>query len=419
MPSTPESFSTLPIASCQQALEDLLRKELPNSDLSSLKIQAGSNKGDNYSCIIYRAQVKTGNKSTVSIIAKLPPQDETRRKQFFVRACFEREILMYSEVFPMMMEFQRSKGVDPNEGFSHIPTYLQGSLTDHEEAIFMRDLCEEKFVMVDRFRIMTVDECLLMIRTLARFHAISFALKDQQPERMKRFQQMSDILSLPEADQLMQTFYAQMGARALGLLDEKQEPEVYTKTKRLLALSWTELAKNLLAAEPAEPYAVIGQGDCWQNNLLYKYENGKPVDIRLLDWQCSRYGSPVLDLTYFIFLVTDKAFRDKYYEKLLSVYHTTLSEFVRRLGSDPERLFPWDAFQAQLLRFGHMGLVMATIGLPIITTRPEDVPGLEGWSKQVQDGEITEQSFGSKDLEAVYRKNMTDCCRDMVRLGYI
>ncbi|XP_058819915.1 uncharacterized protein LOC131682455 [Topomyia yanbarensis] len=409
----------LPVASSHHFLQKLAGAEL-NSDDFELEITAGSNKGDNYSCSIYQGRAicrRTGKQ--VSIIAKLPPQSEQRRKQFFVRDCFEREISVYNEIFPMMMEFQRSKGVKPEDSFHQVPHCLESSFVDHEEALFMRDLKEEGFRMVDRHKDMSLEHYQLMMRALARLHATSFALKDQHPEKMERFRSMPDVLALPAANALMGPWFTQMAARALELLDEQKEPVVYHRTKKALATSWPEVTSDLYTGENAEPYAVIGHGDCWHNNLLYKYEDDTAIDIRLLDWQCSRYASPVVDLMYFIFIASSKAFRDRHYEQLLDYYHRNLSDHIRRLGSDPERLFPRAAFDQQLLRFGRTGLIMATIGLPVITTKNEDVPNLEEWTEQIDAGLDVSKSFSSKGMETTYRRNMTDCCRDMVRLGYI
>ncbi|XP_058451237.1 uncharacterized protein LOC131430350 isoform X2 [Malaya genurostris] len=408
-----EIADLLPVAASQRLLLELIRAELKTDD-HTLEITAGSQKGDNYSCLIYRAQAtcrRSGKQ--VNIIAKLPPQNEARRNQFFVRPCFEREISVYEEIFPMMREFYRSKGLNREDSFHQVPHCLKSSFVDREEAIFMRDLKAVGFQMVDRHRDMSLEHYQLMLKALARLHATSFALKDQQPARFERFRSMKEILAIPEAHAVMGPWYSQMAARTMELLDEQKEPEVYQKTKKVLTLSWPELARDLLNGQNAEPYAVIAHGDCWHNNLLYRYEDGNAVDIRLLDWQCCRYASPVVDLMYFIFIASSKTFRDRHYDQLLDFYHRTLTDFMRRLGSDPERLFPRKAFDQQLLRFGRIGLIMATIGLPIINTKNEDVPDLEKWAEQVETGFDVSKSFGSGGMEAIYRQNMTDCCRDM------
>lgn len=146
------------------------------------------------------------------------------------------------------------------------------------------------------------------------------------------------------------------------------------------------------------------------------------MDIRLLDWQISRYASPVLDLMYYIFTSSTKAFRDQHYETLLDTYHQTLSSFLRRLGSDPEKLFPRKALDEQLQRFGRFGLLMAVMLLPVMTTKSEDVPDLEEMAEKLESGaDVSDDvnNFRSESTETIYREKMVGCCQDMVRLGYI
>lgn len=74
-------------------------------------------------------------------------------------------------------------------------------------------------------------------------------------------------------------------------------------------------------------------------------QNKKPVDVRLLDWQISRYSSPVLDLVYYIFCCTTKPIRDQCYDELIKTYHTSLSKmltrFVHRLTFSSFLPFQW------------------------------------------------------------------------------
>ncbi|XP_055615685.1 uncharacterized protein LOC129761880 isoform X2 [Toxorhynchites rutilus septentrionalis] len=416
----------LPVVSSQHHLEELARSEL-NSDDVSITLSAGSAKGDNYIGIVFRARVEcrqTGKHK--NIIVKLPPQSEARRNQFFARPSFEREICFYTEIYPMMVKFQLEKGIElddgTNGGFNQIPRCLRTSLVEREEAIFMTDLKEAGFDMFDRHQLQGIEHHRLLVKTLGRFHAISFALKDQQPELIAPYQGMMELFATREDDGSLDTWFTMLIERTLGTLDEQEEPEVYSKTKAALEGKFMDMIIDLTKGENAEPYAVICHGDCWNNNMLFKSENGIPVDIRLLDWQICRYASPVLDLMYFIFTASTKEFRELHYEHLLDLYYESLADFLRRLGSDPEKLFPRKALDEQLQRFGRFGLMMAVMLLPVINTKSEDVPDLEEMSEKLESGaDVTENinNFRSEETEGIYREKMSGCCRDMVRLGYI
>ncbi|XP_053682762.1 uncharacterized protein LOC128733151 isoform X2 [Sabethes cyaneus] len=419
------TVGSLPVASSQQLLEKAAREELSSDDVA-IDLQAGSNKGDNYIGIVFRARVecrRTGKH--LNIIAKLPPQNEARRKQFFARPSFEREISFYTEIYPMLEQFQREKGIDTTDGeqsFNQIPRCLRTCLVECEEVILMRDLKEDGFDMFDRHKELSVEHFRLVIKALGRLHALSFALKDQHPERIEQFRGMKELFTSREEDEQMDAWFTVLITRTLETLDPEKEPDVYAKTKKALDGKFMDMVKELTLGEAAEPYAVICHGDCWNNNMLFKHENEVPVDFRLLDWQISRYASPVLDLMYFIFSASNKAFRDQHYEDLMDCYYESLSSFLKRLGSDPERLFPRKALDQQLKQFGRFGLLMAVMILPVITTKSEDVPDLEEMAEKMENGvDLTQEvnQFRSEDTEATYRQKMSDCCRDMVQFGYI
>lgn len=416
----------LPDSSSQQLLEEIARTELDSDDFS-LTLSAGSAIGDNYIGVLFRARAecrRTGRK--LNIIVKLPPQNEARRNQFFAHPAFEREIYFYDTVYPVLERFQREKGITLDEaggGFYQIPRCLKTCVEEYKEAIFMADLKQDGFEMFDRHKEQGVEHFRLVVRTLARLHALSFALRDQHPERFEPFRDMIDLFSTREDDASMEQWFQALVTRALETLDEKAEPEVYERTRAALKVNFMDGIKELTKGSRAEPYAVICHGDSWNNNIMFKHdENDTPVDIRLLDWQICRYASPVLDLMYFIFTASTKTFRDRHYEDLLNLYHDTLSDFLRRLGSDPEQMFPRTAFDDQLVRFGRFGLLMATMLLPIITTKKEDIPDLDGMAEKLENGvDVSSEinNFKSEGTQDIYREKMAGCCRDMVRLGYI
>lgn len=96
-------------------------------------------------------------------------------------------------------------------------------------------------------------------------------------------------------------------------------------------------------------------------------KNLRPENLVLIDWQLSRYASPVLDLAYNIYTSSDKDLRDNHLERLLDQYYKTFSEFVQRLGSRPEQLFPHEEFQKQWKAFGKFGMLMSLTLVPFIT----------------------------------------------------
>lgn len=136
-----------------------------------------------------------------------------------------------------------------------------------------------------------------------------------------------------------------------------------------------------------------------------------------MDWQIARYCPPVLDLLYNIFSSTDKSFRDQHYTKLLETYHTTLSETIRKLGSDPIKLYSFQQFQQQMQKFGDFALLCAPLIISIRVARPKN---------NCDNGENTEKRkkvllniHNHEETQTEYSRLINDLLTDLVDYGYI
>lgn len=96
--------------------------------------------------------------------------------------------------------------------------------------------------------------------------------------------------------------------------------------------------------------------------------------MRFIDWQISFYCSPAIDLLFFIFSATDKELRDNEYENLLRYYHSSLSEMVTKLGSDPGKIFTFEDLKRQLAKCGKFAFLNAPLLLMITFFDSKDVP---------------------------------------------
>lgn len=155
------------------------------------------------------------------------------------------------------------------------------------------------------------------------------------------------------------------------------------------------------------------------NSILFQKKQLE--DMCFVDWQIIRHASPVLDLVYNIFNSTDKDFRQKEYQNLIAHYHRTLSEHIRRLGSDPDTLYPWTILQQHLKKFGKYAFVMCPVLLPMMVADAKDIPDMNEIAAKMAN---KEEDFGfamtySDDAtEQKYRQRINDVFTDLVELGY-
>lgn len=109
------------------------------------------------------------------------------------------------------------------------------------------------------------------------------------------------------------------------------------------------------------------------------------------------YVSPAVDLTFNIFLSTDKPFRDKEYDNLLRIYYESLSKTVRLLGNNPDELFSFDNLQEELREYGNFVLAVAPIYIQTMLADSSQVNNFDKVGDELAKGEI---------LDGLAKKNM-------------
>jgi len=83
-----------------------------------------------------------------------------------------------------------------------------------------------------------------------------------------------------------------------------------------------------------EPWLVGCHGDCWENNLHFKYdeETGIPVEVILMDFQIFQEACPTTDIAYFLFTSASRTIRKEHEDDLLQLYHKTVCDLLESLG---------------------------------------------------------------------------------------
>lgn len=185
--------------------------------------------------------------------------------------------------------------------------------------------------ILDRFtQKITADHVFLVMECLGKFHAISLALKDKQPEKFQQITTDFDEVLIQE--NLNRSFFKQQTQVILEVLSDADDSHLLAKAEELVSeKDLLDIAIECLEESVHESATAIAHGDSWQNNIMFKNdENGNPIDLCLLDWQGSRHSSPITDITYFLFSCTTKELRDDHYDDFLKAYHTSLSNHLQR-----------------------------------------------------------------------------------------
>lgn len=233
---------------------------------------------------------------------------------------------------PFFQQFEQSKGISEALRFHEYPKCYGTGDGELNEYVFLEDLNVRGFNMIDKStEAVTADHVRLVMQKLGKLHAISFALKDQQPDK---FNELASALSeefIRRDDSDMREYLSRRNDRIFDVVADEEFTQLSRKLKTLFERDCLDIAADCLDAQIVGSAAIIIHGDVWQNNIMFRCESdGKPSEIKLLDWQTSRYTSPVIDLCYFIFCCTTKELRDAHYEEFQKVYYENLCTHIHR-----------------------------------------------------------------------------------------
>jgi Ecdysteroid kinase-like family len=217
---------------------------------------------------------RAGRGDKLSVIVKMPPGSPERRTQISAILTFAREAEFYAKFCPMLMNFQRERGVSiETDGFCAIAKCYK-VIADAElqnYAMILEDLQVDGYRICNKLGTIDFAHTTLCVRNLARFHALSFAIRDQQPDLLDEIRKLKDIFYERLIDNNSHFEMAIHGAldRAIGAL----KPNEKFKIEKLLKLKTEAMQTFQICAshERCEPFGVLAHGDCRNNNMMYRY----------------------------------------------------------------------------------------------------------------------------------------------------
>lgn len=98
----------------------------------------------------------------------------------------------------------------------------------------------------------------------------------------------------------------------------------------------------------------------------------QPVDIRLIDFQLSKLASPILDLSYYLYLCADDVVLENF-DFLLQAYYSSLSDSLEEFGVAVENIITFKELKEQWKTYGQFGLAMCPFILKIVLCEADEV----------------------------------------------
>lgn len=207
-------------------------------------------------------------KGTLNLVVKAGCQNANQRNFVNVGDIFGREIYFYKEVVPAINNFQWERVV--KQPFVGIPKCYETYLGAESEGLILENLKTKGFKLWSRFIPMDESHIKFAVKEYGKLHAISFAMKDQNPEKFKQLTKNyhDTFKKFLECVNAFEPYRARF--RILSeVLKKQRRQELADKVHKFID-ELEPFLKN--CADPDDLHSVILHGDCWCNNMMFKYE---------------------------------------------------------------------------------------------------------------------------------------------------
>ncbi|XP_077279633.1 uncharacterized protein LOC143907027 [Temnothorax americanus] len=344
---TQSSLDTLPVKN----LDALLMQTCgPNFRIHDVEWKHLTDPGENFGSVILAVTInveQNDKKRILNVVVKLPPKSAYLLDLFDSPLTFKKELEFYSMVAPEFLKLQNKNGI-PREALSVIvPQFLGGRLGlrdpqcfDEQAAIVLENLKSHDYTTQDRIAGLDKEHMDFAIAHLAKLHAITIGLKLKKPEFFEKT--VLPCLGYPLTEAAMN-----------GALDMVQKAHNDYKSMKEANVYLDRIEKTLEYGlkddiTPEEPWATLVHGDFWVNNMMFKYdESGRPINMKIVDFQLTTYNYGVNDLIFFLISSSRKEILDNHLDDMIDFYYDSFIESLKSLNVDTNA-FPRGQFMEQL-----------------------------------------------------------------------
>lgn len=212
------------------------------------------------------------NNRKLNFVIKVLPEDKKVKEQTGALQKFKREVFIYSEVLPKFQRLQEQHKIKSDEAFFSFPKCYAAEFNPETEESFLvlEDLSDKGYKMLDKADSVDYEHTCLLMKALGKFHALSLALKEQDPNFFNELKNTKDLMIETVTESYFKKFNALNFHRALGVLDKHD----HKKHEIILDLckNYQKIMLELVDYSSAEPFSALTHADCWTNNFMFQHE---------------------------------------------------------------------------------------------------------------------------------------------------
>ena len=246
-----------------------------NLKVDSIKVGPCGGVGDAFASTMYRVEIFAtqkgeGDLKHVSCIVKMLPKLQLAREKLGSKNynVHEKEMKIFRKILPecrkVLNSIEETKSIFP-----------KAIAVDRvREVLVLEDLTVKKFMMADRKVGLDLKQIKLALESLARFHAASMIVMEENPKAFKIF----DVGMFSRKTSAFHNFFCGDMEALSAEVSSWNGFEYYAKKLETLKGNFLENSYKTFDNEPGE-IKVLAHGDFWLNNVMFKYDrSGSPID---------------------------------------------------------------------------------------------------------------------------------------------
>ncbi|XP_066995896.2 uncharacterized protein [Anabrus simplex] len=320
--------------------------------------------GDHLRIQIVAKETRLGQRYELQFFSKsLPTTSQDHIEYVISFGAYEKEVVAYSTILPKLRECQGSQARWSCDCFLTRP-----------DLIVLENAAHQGFQLHDNLTCMDNAHVTLVLKNLALLHAASIIFEERNSKIEDAFKEVlfENLFSSIEGNSSRNWFVTGIHT-AVHITKYLQK---FSDDPKLLSVIKKELPDTCKRmwelAKPSKKYRnVLCHGDLWNNNIMFRYESGRPIELRFVDFQMYRYNPPAAELVFFLHMTTRRAVREAHLEEFLTLYYETFSQELKLQGYESEQLLPWTELRDSFDRLRDIGRIVGVISLQMCLMDPK------------------------------------------------
>lgn len=256
-------------AKVPQKIYEVLEKAIDgNIEDFAISVNDSNKKGDGYIGQIFFVTLQEKNYGRrLNFVVKQAFSEQNIRELHPIRDAFITEIYFYTELWPKLREFQER--IPATLSFDHLARCYAATREENFERLVLEDLKEQGFVMNDKRKVMDREQLEYIFKVYGKLHAISFAYKALKPGEFSELTEVvTDVWVSFSKKQIFQDAIKLAYRQCFDNLEPGVDDAIIDKFRHYLDDGMEVFCKSLVNGK----YTAIVHGDCWSNNIMFKYD---------------------------------------------------------------------------------------------------------------------------------------------------